>query len=128
MKIKSFGLAWVSTTDIKKAKDFFGTKLGLEITSDSPEHGWLELKAPNSKFLLGVGECKDFGPVKPGQNAVVTMEVDDIVTAKAELESKSIATEGEIIEIPGHVKMLFFKDEDENYYQLVQDLSGNGIR
>ena len=124
MKIKSFGLAWVSTADIKKAKDFFANKLGLEVTSEATEYGWLELKAANSKFLLGVGECNESSPVKPGQNAVLTMDVEDIVAAKAELEKKGIVTEGDIIEVPGHVKMLFFKDTDGNYYQLVQDLSG----
>ncbi len=127
MKIKSFGLAWVITTDMTKAKDFFTNKLGLSISQDSSEHGWIELKAEKGNFLLGVGadsgdDCG--GPIKPGHNAVLTMNVDDIVAAKAELEKRGVATEGEIIEIPGHVKMLFFKDTDNNYYQLIQDLSG----
>lgn len=124
MNIKSFGLAWISISDVAKTKDFFANKLGLTIASETAEYGWIELKATNGNFLLGAGEYKDFGPIKPGQNAVLTMDVDDIVAAQAELISKGVAIEGDIIEIPGHVKMLFFKDTDNNCFQLVEDLSG----
>lgn len=123
MNIKSFGLAWIASSNITKTKDFFANKLGLTISSESTGYGWIELKAQNGNFLLGAGECKDFGPIKPGQNAVLTMDVDDIIAAQTELMSKGVAIEGDIIEVPGHVKMLFFKDTDNNYFQLVQDLS-----
>lgn len=128
MKIKKFGLAWVITADMTKAKDFFVNKLGLTISQDSSEHGWMELKAEDNNFLLGVGASKEgsdcSGPIKPGHNAVLTMTVENIVTAKAALIAKGIALDGDIVEIPGHVKMLSFKDTDNNHYQLVQDLSG----
>lgn len=124
MKIKSFGLAWVMTADINKAKDFFVNKLGLTISQDSTDMGWIELKAEQGNFLLGVGADSGDSSVNPGKNAILTMNVDDIVAAKTELEKRGVKTEGSIVEIPGHVKMLFFKDTDGNYYQLVQDLSG----
>ena len=41
MAIKSIGLAWISTADIKKAKAFFTDKLGLQVTTHSAEYGWL---------------------------------------------------------------------------------------
>jgi predicted enzyme related to lactoylglutathione lyase len=124
MDIKKFGLAWVMASDIKKSKEFFTQKLGLNVTDDSTEYGWMELKAQEGDFLFGVGQCsEDFSPVKPGQNAVLTMTVEDIVAAKAELEAKQVNVVGDIVEVPGHVKMLFFTDADGNYYQLVQELS-----
>lgn len=125
MKIKSFGLAWIVTSDMTKARDFFTNKLGLTVSQDSSEYGWIELKAEKDNFLLGVSANQEGNdPIKPSQNAVLTMNVEDIVEAKAELVAKGITIEGDIIEIPGHVKMLSFRDTDNNHYQLVQDLSG----
>ncbi len=124
MKIKSMDMAWVIVADIKKAKKFFIDTLGLEIACCTDEHNWMELRGHDGGMALGVGEC---GPedalVKPGQNAVVTMTVDDIEAARAELTQKGVVFKSEVIEIPGHVKMIFFVDPDNNLYQLTQDLS-----
>jgi|DEB19_MinimDraft_3_1074340.scaffolds.fasta_scaffold49308_3 predicted enzyme related to lactoylglutathione lyase len=124
MKIKNIGLAWVTTADITKAKDFFANILELEVTADSQEHGWLEFKAADSSFLLGVGQVKpddENSPVMPGYNAVVTFTVDDIVAAKKELEAKEVDIY-DIVEVPGHVKMAFMQDPDGNVFQIVQML------
>ncbi len=117
-------MAWVIVADIKKAKKFFIDTLGLTTACCVDEHKWMELRAHGGGVVLGVGEC---GPedalVKPGQNAIVTMTVDDIEAVRADLTKKGVVFKGEIIEVPGHVKMIFFVDPDNNLYQLVQDLS-----
>ena len=59
---------------------------------------------------------------KPGNNSVVTLTVTDIVESKAELEAKGVKFFGDIIEVPGHVKMATFADPDNNVFQLVQML------
>ncbi|MBM3887098.1 hypothetical protein FJ364_04145, partial [Candidatus Dependentiae bacterium] len=89
----------------QKAKDFFTNKLGLKLSSESDNYGWFELKAETGDFLFGVGECNDFSPIKAGHNVVLTMNVEDIVSARKELEEKGVETVGDIEEIPGHVKM-----------------------
>ena len=126
MKITNIGLAWIATSDMTKAKEFFGNTLGLTISADSPEHGWLELHAKDDKFLLGIGEVKedndDNSPIDPGHNAVVTFTVEDIEAAKKELEAKDVPVY-DIIEIPGHVKMSFMQDFDGNLFQIVQKLN-----
>ncbi len=122
MKIKKIGLAWIATSDIAKAKDFFANSLELEISADSAEHGWLEFKAAGDSFLLGVGEVKEESensPVMPGYNAVVTFTVDDIDATKKELEAKKVDIY-DIVEVPGHVKMAFMQDPDGNIFQVVQ--------
>mgnify|MGYP000915327753 CR=1 FL=1 len=131
MKIKNISLAWVSTADLKQAKNFFSEILGLKISTESSEHGWLELHAKNDDFLLGVGEVKDsqhhssfaataqINPIKPGQNAIITFEVTDIELAKSQLEAKGVRVY-EIATIAGHVKMAFFQDFDQNFFQLVE--------
>ena len=55
-------------------------------------------------------------------NAVLAMTVDDIVAAKKELEGKKVSFIGDIIEVPGYVKMATFADPDGNIFQLVQEL------
>lgn len=121
MKVKNIGLAWICSSDLAKSKKFFLEDLGLELLEDAPDYNWMELSATDKAFILGVGGDDGFSPVKPGQNAVVTLTVEDIDAAKSELEAKGI-TVGEIVEVPGHVKMAFVQDPDGNYFHLTQKL------
>ena len=123
MKITSMGLAWISVSKAATAKSFFSETLGMEVASAAEEYGWFEFVAADKTFRLGVGtDCTGNGPVKPGMNAVVTLTVDDVVAAKAELEAKGVTFVGDIQEVPGHVKMALFQDTDGNHFQLVQML------
>jgi predicted enzyme related to lactoylglutathione lyase len=131
MVVKKVGLSWFAVKDIQKAKKFFSQTLGLQLTVDTPEYSWLEL-AGEEDFcsMVGIGEAKEMGghkpPIAPGQNAMITFVVDDIVEAKKELESKGVRFVDEIMEVPGHVKMVTFVDEDGNHFQLVEDLDEGG--
>lgn len=122
MVVKRSDLAWISVSDIAKAKKFFTEVVGLKVCCDTPEYGWLELQAPEGGALLGVGQHnpKHGKEVMPGDNAIVTFTVADIVATKAEFEKQGVKLLGEIVEVPGHVKMLFFTDNDGNKFQIVQ--------
>jgi predicted enzyme related to lactoylglutathione lyase len=122
MAIKSIDLAWISTKDMKKAKAFFADKLGLKIISDSPEYGWMEFTGSECGASLGVGQDTKECDVKAGQNAIVTFTVDDIEKTKADLKAKGVTIVGDIMEVPGHVKLLYIKDEDGNLFHLAQPL------
>lgn len=122
--IKKMSLAWIAVNDINASKKFFKDTLGLDVINDTPEYGWMELKAPGTDFTLGVGQAREGHETeKAGMNAVVTMTVDDIVKSKAALEAKGVKFIDEIIEVPGHVKMVTFVDKDGNKFQLVQELN-----
>lgn len=122
MIAKRSDMAWIHVSDIQKAKKFFTEVLGLEIRQDTPEHNWMELVAKDGGSALGVGQYNpNFGQqVKPGDNAIVTFTVDDIVISKAEFEKAGVTLIGDIVEVPGHIKMLFFTDFDGNKFQIVQ--------
>jgi predicted enzyme related to lactoylglutathione lyase len=135
MAIKSMKLGWIVVSDMKKTKKFFTETLGLNTTNESPEHNWMELQGKEGGFYLGVGqfdaedacadkndECNDDAV---GMNAVMTMTVDDLVKTKAELEAKGVQFIDEIMEIPGHVKMVTFVDPDNNMFQLVEELDNH---
>ncbi len=126
MEIKGLHLGWIIVKDHAKSKDFF-KKLGLKLTSEDSNNGWAEFSgSEEGGALLGVGQespdCADYGSLKAGMNAVMTMTVDDIVKAKAELKAQDVKFVGDIVEVPGHVKMATFVDPDNNMFQLVQIL------
>lgn len=124
--IKQMNLAWISVSDIAQAKKFFVETLGMQIEADAPDYGWLEVSGKDENCMrLGIGQARPESAEKPGMNAVVTMIVDDIVIAKKELTTKGVQFVGDIIEVPGHVKLATFLDPDNNMFQLVQMLSNN---
>ena len=106
-------------SDIQKAKRLFVDILGLECTEHAEEHNWMEFKGEEGGYI-GVGAPCEEG-MTPGVNASLSISVDNIEETKSHLESHGVAV-GEIMEIPGHVKLAPFKDEDGNEFFLAQKL------
>lgn len=121
MKIKEIGLSWITVSDYAKSKKFFAD-LGLEMSSDSADFGWAEFKGEAGAALGIAQENPQYGTTKAGTNAVVTFTIEDIVAAKKELEGKGVKFLGDIMEVPGHVKLATFVDHDNNQFQLAQIL------
>lgn len=126
--MKEINLGWISVSNYSQAKKFFTETLGLKIKEEAAEHKWLELSGTDdtqcSGFTLGLCEQNDSEKdlIRAGQNAVITFTVDDIESTKKNLEHKGVKFVDEILEIPGHVKMVSFIDQDKNTFQLVQEL------
>lgn len=122
MKPRSIEMAWVVVNDLPQAKEFFTKILGMKLEADSPESNWAEVSTGEGTVRIGIGaNCKD-SAVKAGQNAVICINVDDVVAVKKELEAKNVPVIGDICEVPGHVKMILIQDPSGNYYNLVQRL------
>ncbi len=125
MAIKSIDLSWIVVSDLKKAKELFVDTLGFKAEVYEEQYGWMELVAPEGGMRLGVAMASDPSSCtsgKPGSNAVVTMTVDNLEESIKEFKTKGVTFQGDIIEIPGHVKLIFFTDADGNRFQLVQNL------
>jgi predicted enzyme related to lactoylglutathione lyase len=122
--IKKMGMAWVTVSDLAKAQKFFVDTLGLKLSPGSaPEWGWLEIGCnDNGGLMIGVAQQNEHDNMKPGSNAVITMTVDNLVEVKQQLEAKGVRFSGEIMIVPGHVKLATFADPDGNVFQLVQEL------
>ncbi|MCF7799397.1 VOC family protein [Candidatus Babeliales bacterium] len=120
MKIRKIELAWIVVSDLNKAKSFYTDILGLDIYESSEEYGWLEVKGNSGGAALGIAKGDGHGPVGVGQNAVVTLTVDNFDETIEELKSKGVKFIGDVIEIPDHAKMIFFVDADGNNFQLVE--------
>lgn len=125
MAIKGIHLGWIMVKDHAKAVEFF-KKLGLRLHTQDTSYGWAEFSGLEDGALLGIGQespdCSEYGSVKAGSNAVMTMTVDDIVATKAEFEAKGVKFVSDIIEVPGHVKMASFVDLDNNMFQIAEML------
>lgn len=122
MKPRTIEMAWVVVNDLPQAKEFFTKTLGMTLTADSPEHNWAELSTSEGTMRIGVGANCSSSPIKAGQNAVICINVDDVVAVKQELEAKNVPVIGDICEVPGHVKMILIQDSSGNYYNIVQKL------
>lgn len=119
--LKSSNLTWISVSDFKKARKFFTETLGLKELSCAEEMGWVELQGQEGGGTIGVGLAHDMAP---GSNAIITFTVDDVDQAAAELKKKNVQMIGDVMEVPGHVRLQMFADPDGNKFQLVQMLNG----
>src|SRR6266498_1265791 len=95
------------TQDIPRAKKFYGETLGLEVETEGPN---------DMEFRAGQVTLDIFDPASIGQSfapspAGLALRVADVSAARAELESKGVEFEGEIVDT-GVCHMAFFEDPD----------------
>lgn len=123
MSIQSMDLAWIVVSDLKKAIKFYTEVIGLKAEVIEEQYGWAELVAQNGGMRLGIAQKNDHDDIVPGSNAVITLTVKDIEATKRDLMAKGAQLIGEIIEIPGNVKMQTLIDKDGNRLQIVEVLN-----
>ncbi|MCE5317900.1 MAG: VOC family protein [Parachlamydia sp.] len=122
MAVKSSDLSWIVVSDLDKAVRFFTEVVGLKLMTREDSYGWAELSCPDGGTQLGIALAGKENNVKPGQNAIMTFTVGDLVKAKNEMAKKGTKMVGDVLEVPGHVKLQFFNDHDGNLFQLVEQL------
>jgi len=121
--LKSSNMSWITVSDIKKAKQFFVEVLGFKEQNFHEDFGWAELSGHDEGGArIGLGQSNPNQEMKPGENAIITISVDDIEKVRAEYQSKGVNLIGEIMEVPGHVKLQLFTDQDGNKFQLVESI------
>jgi predicted enzyme related to lactoylglutathione lyase len=122
MKIKSIDLAWIVVKDLKQAVKFYTEKVGLKLLVLEESFGWAELQGEDGGMKLGIAQEHPSANegIVPGNNAVVTLTVDSIETSISEMKENGSKLIGEILEVPGHVKLQMVQDEDGNHFQLVE--------
>ncbi|MDE3045866.1 MAG: VOC family protein [Verrucomicrobiota bacterium] len=124
MSIKGLNLAWIVVNDLKKAVGFYTDVVGLKLEELNEQFGWAELSGSEGGARLGIAQQNEREAIQPGQNAVVTMTVENLVAAKERLIKKGAKVVGEVVEVPGMVKLQMVKDGDNNHFQLVEMLGG----
>ena len=125
MSIKGLNLAWIVVSDLKKAVHFYTHVIGLKLEELHEQYGWAELSGSKGGARLGIAQANDRESIQPGQNAVVTLTVENLAQSMQELAKKGAKMTGDVIEVPGQVKMQMVKDSDGNHFQLVELLSSH---
>ena len=111
-----------SVKDIGNSIKWFKNVLGFEELFHAPEAGWAEVTTPSENVSIGLGQTEE---VDGKGGATPVFGVKDIVAARADLENKNVNFDGDIIEIPGLVKLATFFDPDGNTYMLSESLNNN---
>ena len=113
MDVERVDFVSVLTQDIQRAKRFYGEILGLELESEGDS---------DMEFRCGQVTLDVFDPSSVGQPFAVSpaglaLRVPDVDAARAELEAKGVAFDGETI-ATSVCKQAWFKDPDGNALML----------
>ena len=118
----------VVVSDIKKAKEFYAEKLGLDVATDyrqNDDNWWVTLTLPGdgASITLARSSTTSNQPPKPGTLGFY-LSTSDIAAAHKELNEKGVKT-GEIRDNlygPGSgVKFIQFQDPDGNSVTFAQE-------
>lgn len=119
MPTQGIFLSWIVVKDIKKAIKFYTEVVGLKLREYHEQYGWAELIGSDGA-ALGIAEESPQEAIKAGSNAVTTISVDNLEKARQEFLKKGVRLVGDVLDIPGHVKMQTFTDQDGNTLQIVE--------
>lgn len=110
-----------SVTDLDASIAWFQEMLGFELLFRVDEQGWAELSTPSKEVTIGLGVNET---VDGRGGSTPVFGVADIVAARAELEGKGVRFDGDIVDIPGMVKLATFYDPDGNTYMFAESQTG----
>lgn len=126
MTVKAMNLAWIVVNDLKEAIKFYTETVGLKLVEHHEQYGWAELTGHETGGArLGISQKNDMEPIKPGNNAILTLTVENLDKSMKELSKNKVKFVGGVMEIPGQVKLQLCVDKDGNHFQMVEILRGN---
>ena len=111
MNITGVDFAYIPTTDIDRAVEFYGTTLGLP---ESARYGQMPgVEFETGTLTLAVIQSDAFGQKFERNANAIALRVDDVPSSREELESKGVEFMMDTID-SGVCHMAFFKDPDGN--------------
>lgn len=125
MQVKEIRLCWIVVKNIREALNYYKDVVGLKLVEFSEEHGWAELEGFEGGQRLGIAQESPQEGFKAGQNAVVTFTVANLEESKQAMAKKGATCVGDIVEVPGHIKMQTLVDQDGNHFQICEMLSSD---
>jgi predicted enzyme related to lactoylglutathione lyase len=105
----------LSTADLEAAARFYGETLGLRRSVFIPERHYAEFETDN--LTLSVYDAAKMGREHRTTPNPLALHVDDVATARAELEQKGVEFAGDTFDT-GVCHMAFFADPDGNALML----------
>jgi predicted enzyme related to lactoylglutathione lyase len=111
MNVTGVDFAYIPTTDIERAVEFYGTTLGLP---ESARYGQMPgVEFETGSLTLAVIQSEAFGQKFERNANGIALRVDDVPSAREELESKGVEFTADTID-SGVCHMAFFTDPDGN--------------
>ena len=107
-----------SVKDLDASVAWFKEKLGFDLTFNAMQAGWAEVSTPVAGVTIGLAQSDE-----GARGSTAVFGVADIAEARAELEANDVSFEGDIVEVPGMVKLATFLDPDGNRYMLAESLT-----
>jgi catechol 2,3-dioxygenase-like lactoylglutathione lyase family enzyme len=109
--VKGVDFVFLPTRDYAAAAAFYGDVLGLERSVDYGRIPGGEFETGN--LTLQLIESKAIGLEFRASTSPVALHVDDVESARTQLESRGVSFEGDTID-SGVCHMAFFRDPDGN--------------
>lgn len=119
MQPRGIELIWVIVADFPKAIAFYRDVLGFTLVKVHEEFQWAEFHN-STGCRFGVSGSSIDRDLQLGKNAIPTITVKDIQAARKDLANRSVNLLGDVVEIPGHVRLQLFQDGDGNHFQLCE--------
>jgi predicted enzyme related to lactoylglutathione lyase len=111
MHITGVDFITVPTQDFERAREFYGTVLGLERSIQ-----WGDMPAAEfetGSLTIAVMQSDAFGIAFAPHTHPIALHVDDVAAARAELEARGVTFAAETMD-SGVCHMAYFKDPDGN--------------
>ena len=120
--ISEVGVVMVPVTDQDRALAFYTEKLGFETRSDTAfgdGNRWLEVAPPGGSTRISLVTPREGDPV--GGDARIALRTADAEAAHAELKSRGVDVDAEIMSMGDPVPdMFWFRDPDGNSLLIVE--------
>ena len=113
MQVERVDFVSFLTQDIPRAKQFYSEVIGLEIETEGESD--MEFRA--GQVTLDIFDPSSIGQPFAPSPAGLALRVSDVDAARAELEGKGVAFDGETVET-SVCRMAFFRDPDGNALML----------
>ncbi len=114
-EVKGVDFVPLPTHDLEAAVRFYGETLGLHRSVYRPERNFAEFETGNLTLSIINGEAMGIGHHPVGTH--IALHVDDVESARAALEARGVAFEGDILDT-GVCHMALFHDLDGNALML----------
>ena len=109
MQVERVDFVSFLTQDLQRARQFYTEVLGLEVETE----GQSDLELSCGQVTLDIFDPSSIGQPFAASPAGLALRVPDVDAARAELEAKGVAFDGETIET-SVCRQAWFKDPDGN--------------
>ena len=111
----------VAVKDMKAAQAWYGKILGASLFYELESQGWCEMTTSVPNALIGFSA---YPTAQPTKGSTMAFGVKDMAKAKAWLEKNAVKLDGDVVEIPQTVKLLYFFDPDGNRLMFYEPYAG----